>query len=198
MKLQLNLATAPQENHRPFVVGALLTGLLGVLVFVLLAHAAYQSWRASRDLRADISRLESQIQVDRQRRQDLSNYFHSPAAQNIFDRSAFLNSLIDGRSFPWTKIFTDLEETLPPGVRVVSIAPKLVNGRAEVTLQVGADSDESKIKFLEAMEKSSVFSGMIVNDEKPAEQSGAAERLSNAERISDKVLLDLTVWYSTT
>lgn len=192
MKLQLNLSTAPQENHRPFLLGAFLTGTLGILIFVLLAHATYKSWKASRDLRADIARLEGQIQTDRQHRQDLSNYFRSSGAQTVLERSDFLNSLIDARSFPWTKIFTDLEEALPPGVRVVSIAPKLVNGRAEVTLEVGADSDESKIKFLEAMEKSSVFSGMVVSDEKPAQQSGASER------IPDKVLLDLTVWYSTT
>lgn len=193
MKLQLNLATAPQENHRPFFLGAVLTGTLGMLVLVLLAQATYKSWRASRLLRADIARLENQIQQDRRHQQQLATYFRSPAAQNVFERSAFLNSLIDERSFPWTKIFTDLEQTLPPGVRVVSIAPKLVNGRAEVTLEVGADSDESKIKFLEAMERSSVFSGMVVNDEKRVEQGGRA-KMSD----SDKVVLDLTVWYSTT
>jgi Tfp pilus assembly protein PilN len=187
MKLQLNLATAPQENNRPFLVGAVLAGTLGVLVFLLLARAAYDSWRASHDLRAEISRLENQIRADRQHRQALATYFHGAAAQNILDRSAFLNSLIDERSFPWTKIFTDLEQTLPPGVRVVSISPKLVSGRAEVTLEVGADSDASKIAFLEAIEKSSVFSGMVVTDEKRVDRGGA----------SDKVVLDLTVWYST-
>jgi len=188
MRLQLNLATAPQENNRPFLVGSLLAGTLGILIFLLLARAAYDSWRASRDLRADIARLESQIRTDRQHRQALATYFHGAAAQNILDRSAFLNSLIDERSFPWTKIFTDLEQTLPPGVRVVSISPKLVNGRAEVTLEVGADGDLSKIKFLEAIEKSSVFSGMVVKDEKRVDQAGAP----------DKVVVNLTVWYSTT
>jgi len=194
MKLQLNLATNPQENNRPFLAGATLTGTVSMLVFILLAHAAYKSWRASRVLRADIARLETQIQADRQRRQELATYFRSAAAQNILDRSAFLNSLIDARSFPWTKIFTDLEETLPPGVRVISISPKLVSGRAEVTLQVGADGDESKIKFLQAIEQSNVFSGMVVTEEKRAEQGGLADQAG----ISDKVVLDLTVWYSTT
>jgi Tfp pilus assembly protein PilN len=194
MKLQLNLATNPQENNRPFLAGATLTGTVSMLVFILVAHATYKSWRASRVLRADIARLETQIQADRQRRQELATYFRSAAAQNILDRSAFLNSLIDARSFPWTKIFTDLEETLPPGVRVISISPKLVSGRAEVTLQVGADGDESKIKFLQAIEKSSVFSGMIVTEEKRAEQGGTADQ----EGLSDKVVLNLTVWYSTT
>ena len=187
MKLQLNLATAPQENNRPFLVATSLLGTLGILAFLLLARAAYHSWRASRDLRADISRLENQIRADQQQRQALAAYFHSTAAQNILERSEFLNSLIDERSFPWTKIFTDLEQTLPPGVRVVSISPKLVNGRAEVTLEVGADSDASKIKFLEAIEQSSVFSGMVVKDEKKLDRAGT----------SDKVVLNLTVWYST-
>jgi Tfp pilus assembly protein PilN len=187
MKPQLNLATTPQQNNRPFLVGALLMGTLGIFAFLLLARAAYDSWRASRDLRAEISRLESQIRTDRQQRQALATYFHGAAAQNILDRSAFLNSLIDERSFPWTKIFTDLEQTLPPGVRVVSISPKLINGRAEVTLEVGADSDASKIKFLEAVEESSVFSGMVVKDEKRVEQTG----------VPDKVVVNLTVWYST-
>jgi Tfp pilus assembly protein PilN len=194
MKLQLNLATTPQENHRPFLVAAVVTGTVGVLVFVVLAHATYKSWRASRVLRTDIAHLENQIQADRQHRQDLLTYFRGAAAQSVLDRSAFLNSLIEERSFPWTKIFTDLEETLPPGVRVVSISPRLVNGRAEVTLEVGADSDESKIKFLEAIEKSSVFSGMVMKDEKRAEPGTETD----PQRMSDKVLLDLTVWYSTT
>jgi len=188
MKLRLNLATAPQENNRPFLAGATLIGTLGVLACAILAHAAYTSWRSSRDLRAEMSRWEAQIRADRQRRQDLENYFHSPAAQQILDRSAFLNSLIDERSFPWTKIFMDLEQTLPPGVRVVSIAPKLVNGRAEVTLQIGAESDESKIQFLEAIEKSKVFAGMLVKDEKHSEPGAAG----------DKIVLNLSVWYSTT
>jgi hypothetical protein len=82
----------------------------------------------------------------------------------------------------------DLEQTLPPGVRVVSISPHLTNGRAEVTLQVGAETDAGKIEFLEAMEKSKVFSGMVVKDERRSDQPGS----------SDKIVLNLTVWYSTT
>jgi len=188
MKLHLNLATAPQENNRPFLAAAALVGTLGLLAFVLLSHAAYATWHASRELRADVAHWQDQIRSDRQEQQDLENYFHSPGAQQILDRSAFLNSLIDERSFPWTKIFMDLEQTLPPGVRVVSIAPRLVNGRAEVALQVGAETDSGKIQFLEAIEKSKVFSGMVVKDEHRSDQPGAV----------DKIVLDLSVWYSTT
>jgi Tfp pilus assembly protein PilN len=131
--------------------------------------------------------LEATIQASHQRQQSLESYFRSPGAQQVLTRSAFLNSLIDQRSFPWTKIFTDLENTLPPGVRVVSISPHLTNGRAEVTLKVGALTDQGKIQFLQAIEKSTVFSGMVVKDEQRSSQAG-----------QDPIILNLTVWYSTT
>ncbi|HUA00860.1 MAG TPA: hypothetical protein VMB02_11070 [Candidatus Aquilonibacter sp.] len=186
MKLHLNLATAPQPNKRPFLAAAAAVGTVGVLALVVLSFAAYRSWQSSRDLRSDISGLQTEILHDEHRQQELQAYFQSASATQILDRSAFLNSLIDARSFPWTKIFMDLEDTLPPGVRVVSIAPQLEGGRAEVTLEIGAMSDESKIRFLEAVEKSKTFSGMVVKSEHREDRPGA-----------DPITLHLTVWYST-
>lgn len=188
MKIKLNLATAPPQQTRPFLVAAALGGAIGLLALLILAHAVYSSWESNRALRADISRLQGQIRSDRQKQQDLQRYFASAGARQVLDRSLFLNSMIDARSFPWTKIFMDLEKTLPPGVRVVSISPRLENGRAEVTLEVGAQSDQSKIEFLKSMENSSTFSGMVVKEEQRHEETGA----------SDKIVLSLTAWYSTT
>jgi len=187
MKLHLNLTTAPQTNKRPFLAGAAVAGTAGVLALVLLSYAAYRSWQSSRELRSQISTLQDAIQHDEQRQQQLQTYFQSAEAKQILDRSGFLNSLIDERSFPWTKIFMDLEQTLPPGVRVVTIAPRLVDGRAEVTLEIGALTDRSKIDFLETMEKSKAFTGMVVKDERHSDQPG-----------KDRITLQLTVWYSTT
>jgi Tfp pilus assembly protein PilN len=187
MRLQLNLATAPQPNNRPFLAYSALVGTLGVLALAVLSFASYRSWHANRELHGDMARWEASIRTDQQRQRELANDFRAPAAQQVLDRSAFLNSLIDERSFPWTKIFMDLEDTLPPGVRVVSISPRLLNGRAEVTLEVGATDDEGKIQFLQAIEKSKMFSGMVVT----------SERRSDLSVASDKIVLNLTVWYST-
>lgn len=184
MKLRLNLSTSPRENKRPFLAGAVVVGAIGLIAFLILSHSAYVSWQANRAFRADISHWESEIRTDQQKRTALELYFHNPDAQQILERSTFLNSLIGERSFPWTKIFMDLEQTLPPGVRVISIAPKLQNGRAQVALKVGATDDGSKIKFLEAMEKSKTFSGMELKSESSSEQAGS----------TDRITLELTVW----
>ena len=100
MKLRLNLSTTPLENKRPFAAAATLLGGIGILTFVLLAHAAYTSWRANRQLRSEISHWQSEIRANRQQQAALEVYFQTPAAREVLDRAGFLNSLIGQRSFP--------------------------------------------------------------------------------------------------
>jgi Tfp pilus assembly protein PilN len=190
MKLRLNVATAPQENNRPFIAGAMFIGVAALIALVYLAHAAYDSRRANVTLRNETAQLEQRIQADEAHQQDLESYFNRPDVKQIRDRADFLNSLIGQRAFPWTKIFMDLEKTLPPGVRVVSISPKLIDGRADVSMVVGAQNDDAKLKFLEAVEKSPSFSGVTVDDEKVSEQQQAND--------PDRILVRLDFWYETT
>jgi hypothetical protein len=89
MKLRLNLATKPLENKRPFLAAAGTLGAVGILLLLLLSHGAYKSWRANRDLRADISHWENEIAIYKQRQALLQNYFRSPEAQQILDSAAF-------------------------------------------------------------------------------------------------------------
>ncbi len=188
MKLRLNLSTTPLDNKRPFLAATGVLAVVGLLTFLLLGHAAYTSWRSSRDLRAEISRWQTEIRANREKQAALEVYFQTAQAKQVLDRAAFLNSLIGQRSFPWTKVFMDLEQILPPGVRVVNISPKLENGRAQVELTIGAESDESKIKFLQNLERSKVFSDIQVKDDRHSDQISGG----------DKITVQLTAWYSTT
>lgn len=187
MKLRLNLSTTPHENKRPFFAGAAFVGTLGLLALLLLSHAAFRSWRSNRKMRTETSHWQNEIRTNRQKQIELEAYFRSPQAQQVLERAAFLNSLIGARSFPWTKIFMDLEATLPPGVRVVNISPRLDQGRAEIQLTVGAETDDGKIKFLQALEKSPVFSDIQIREERHLDQAAAG----------DKIVLELTAWYAT-
>jgi Tfp pilus assembly protein PilN len=187
MKIRLNLATAPLESHRRFALGAALLGTVGLVALVGLSWHAYSVWQADRSLRADIAKLEKRMDQLRRERRDLELFFNKPEIHKLRDRSAFLNGLIEQRSFPWTKIFMDLERTLPEGVRVVSISPKMNEGGVEVKLVVGATGDESKLKFLRALEESKEFSRVQLQLTRPGRPGEA-----------DRVFLELTAWYSTT
>ncbi len=193
MNLRLNLATSPQANNRPFLAASFLGSVIALVALIVLAHAAYSAWQSQRVLRAQTSALQDRIRASALQQQRLAVYFRGPDAKRTLQRSEFLNSLIDERSFPWTRIFTDLEHTLPAGVRVISISPTLDKGRAEVSLQVAAQTGASEVQFLKAMETSNVFSGLVVQDIKQPQTSTA-----NAQDAQDAFLIDLTVWYSTT
>lgn len=188
MKLRLNLSTKPHENNRPFIAAAVVLGSVGTIALLVLSHAAFSSWRSSRELRSQIAHWETEISTNQQKQKTLDAYFRTAQAQEVIDRAGFLNSLIDQRSFPWTKIFMDLEETLPAGVRVISISPKLDKGRAQVDLTFGAINDDAKIKFLETLEKSKAFSDIQVKSEQHQNQAGD----------TDKVVVQLSAWYATT
>jgi Tfp pilus assembly protein PilN len=189
VKTRINLATAPLENHRRFIAGAGLVGVLGVIAMVVLSIYAYHGWRANHDLRVDIAGYESQINKLAARQGSLRAFFKLPPTVQVMDRAAFLNTLIKQRSFPWTNLFMDLERILPPGVRVVSISPRMASDHVEIRLLVGASSDESKLKFLKALEESRVFSAIQVRQENRSKENSPDR---------DPIQIELVTWYSTT
>jgi len=184
MKVRLNLATSPLENHRRFLLGALATGGLALGLLVQLSFQVYGNWRSSSETRSEMARLQSELTRFREERNALEDFFNTPEARRIRDRAEFLNGLIQQRSFPWTQIFENLEEKLPIGVRVVSISPKMDKGRVEVRLVVGASNDENKIKFLKALEESEEFSRVqVISENRPQRTDG------------DQLLLEVVAWY---
>jgi Tfp pilus assembly protein PilN len=191
MKLNLNLATSPLQNNRRFIAGAGLAGILALVFLIVLSHQTYSTWRANSAIRADISRVQNEIQLEAERQANLARRFESPEAKTVLDRSNFLNSLIEARTFPWPQIFEDLEKTLPPGVRVINIAPRLEGGRAAIKITVGATDDASKVEFLQKLEGSKAFSGIRVSDEK------YSDKQLDKGPGNDRVIVSLEAWYST-
>jgi hypothetical protein len=88
--------------------------------------------------------------------------------------------LIDEQSLNWTQMFMDMEKIMPIGVRLVSIEPKHEKGQVKVALQIGAISDEAKLKFMRALENSPAFKEVREDHENtvdPQANSGDLDRL---------------------
>ena len=188
MKVRLNLATHPLESNRRFVLGAAVVGGVGVLAMLLLSWHAYSTWRADVAIRNQEAQLESDMQRLNGRRADLEAYFNRPDSVRRRELSSFLNGLIAQRAFPWTKIFMDLERSLPDGARVVSIEPKLAGDHLELQLLIGATNDDSKLKFLRTLEDSGDFSQIEV----------LSETRSDKPTDLDRVKLAIVARYSVT
>lgn len=186
MKVRLNLATTPLESNRRFAAAATLIGAIALVALLALSARAYSVWRSDKVFSARQDALEADIAKLRLQRKSLGAFFDNSETVQRRQRAAYLNSLIQQRAFPWIKIFMDLEQILPEGVRVVSIEPKLVGDNVQLRVQVGAASDEGKLKFLKALEHSAEFSHIqLLSESRP----GRPEQ-------TDRVVLQIEAQYS--
>jgi len=164
---------------------ALAIGIPALLLALGLSLKVVRDRAASGVRRVEAARLEKEIEAHTARRNELEQFFSDPATRLLTQRAAFLNSIIDQRSFPWTDLFLDLEKRLPGGVHVVSLAPSLVENHVEVKMRVGALSDKSKLEFLKSLESAPEFSQLEL----------LSESRSGRNEDRDVVILDLTAQY---
>src|SRR6266849_1154913 len=184
MKVRLNLATKALETHRRFLVGAGLTAVVAGLVFLALGWHVHSARKVDAELRARTGKMRQEMAKLEAERKDLERYFKQKDIADLHDRATFINTILDARSFNWTLMFMDLERIMPGGVRVISIEPKQVAGHVELKLTVGANSDESELKFEHALEQSREFTRVQIQD----------VRLSNAvgNQSGDQKVVQLT------
>jgi Tfp pilus assembly protein PilN len=73
-----------------------------------------------------------------------------------------LRGLVDKRAFSWTTLLSSLEDVLPTGVRLVSIAPQLKDGKVTVDIAANARRFEDRHELLRAMDKSPEFEDVFL------------------------------------
>jgi Tfp pilus assembly protein PilN len=190
MRVRLNLATQALETHRRFLAGAGLTAFFAGLAFLALGWHVYSVRKIDAELRAHTQKTRQEMARLEAQRQELDAYFHQKDVSELHDRAAFINTILDARSFNWTLMFMDLERTLPGGVRVISIEPKQVAGHVELKLTVGAASDEAESKFEHALIESKQFTEVQILNV----HSGSIAGVQNGDQ---KVILLTTVYLRT-
>jgi len=188
MRVRLNLATKALETHRRFLAASGLVAAVAGVVFLSLGWSVYSIRRANAEVRRRTAEIQEQMEKAETQRAELEKYFGQKDVATLHDRAAFLNSIIDARSFNWTRMFMDLEHVLPAGVHVVSIAPEQKDRSVKLKITVGATSDDAKLKFIRALEDSNEFSEVRV----------VSERLppNSSTQSLDVKVIELTTVYS--
>jgi Tfp pilus assembly protein PilN len=185
MNIRLNLATKPLVSNRRFLASAALLAVLGGFILLLLGWRFYSLRRADMQLRAKTQVLQTEMAKLQEQRAELDRFFAQPENVKLVDRASFITSVIQARSINWTQMFMDLEHTLPPGVHVLRIEPKLEKGTVSVKFNVGAANQEAELKVLKAFEESKSFSHVELDVEHAATQPG-----------SDPITVEFTAVYS--
>ena len=160
-------------------------GVLGGLFLLVLGWRYYSLRKADTEMRARNAALQTEMASLRVQRAELDRFFAQPENMRLIERANFIKSVIEARSINWTQMFMDLEHTLPPGVHVVRIEPKLEKGIVSVRFVVGAVNQEAELKLLKAFEESRSFSHVELTSEHVANQPG-----------NDPLTIEFTAVYS--
>jgi hypothetical protein len=154
MRVKVNLASRPyQDIGRLIVRWSVVLAAVGVITIglVYLALGAVFSWRSAknqeRDLRAQIDRRE-------QVRTQAESFLNRRENRSARDQSEFINALIARKAFSWTDVLSDLERTVPTGIHVVSIRPKVnENSQLELLLTVAGSSRDARDRAIELVQR---------------------------------------------
>jgi type IV pilus assembly protein PilN len=172
MKIPINLASQPFRRDRAMLAGSLAVGLvlvgtLGALIALIMADRALLA-----DVRSDVNNLNRQVRAATAEQGRLDAVLRKPENAEVLERSVFLNALLYRKGISWTRIFADLEKTIPYNVKVLAIRPS-VNARNDVLLDmtVGADSPEPVIQLYRALEESPLFGSVVEHSSLPPTQS---------------------------
>jgi len=99
MKVRLNLATKPLETHRRFLAGAGFTAVVAGLLFLGLGWHVHSARKVDAEMRARTGKMRQEMAKLEAQRKDLERYFGQKDIANLHDRAAFINTILDARSF---------------------------------------------------------------------------------------------------
>jgi Tfp pilus assembly protein PilN len=150
-----NLARRPFRNERlPNLLFAL--AVLAVVV-ITVRHAfvvrALLPGRTSA-LHDEVMRLEEEAAQLRSEQASLRGVAPEPKA---LARWLVVKDLVDRRAFSWTNLFARLEERIPDGARLVSIAPRVNRGEILLDVQAVVRSPEVGWQFMRTLEEGGDF-----------------------------------------
>jgi Tfp pilus assembly protein PilN len=188
MYVRLNLATQPLVSHRRFLLGSLLLGILGSALFVYLGLHFYNLRKSDEDFRSRLGKIQHDMDRYEGQRADLERFFAKAENRDLQERAKFIGNVIEARSFNWTKMFMELEHTLPAGVHILRVEPKLEAGTVSVKFSIGGTTPDAKVALLKAFEDSKSFTHVELNSTGVIQQTGAA--------AADVFVLDFSAIYT--
>jgi Tfp pilus assembly protein PilN len=158
MKIPINLASQPFRRDRAMMVALGAVAALLAVSLAVLTHLAQVDRQELTALRRDIAALNTRMRSASSGEQRLEAVLHQPQNATVLERSVFINDLIYHKSVSWSRLFTDLEKTVPYNVRIMTLHPT-VDSRNQVMLDmtVGAEKPEALDQLLKAFEGSPIF-----------------------------------------
>lgn len=121
----VNLASRPFVNRRPVRRIAAFLWILGAILFVVAVWLYGEYLRGTSINRARLAEIDAEIEAEDEAVSAVANRIQRLDLEERNARVEFLNGLIEKRTFPWSRLFDDLEDVLLDDIYLETVTPKL-------------------------------------------------------------------------
>ena len=164
MSTRLNLASKPFRNRvLPWTVTALVA-ISSIAALLFIAQSTFKTYSSISSTQKDVTDLRKQLDSLVQKEKAVEIALSPDQKREL----KYAHGLVDRKGFSWSRLFTDLEASLPGEIRVTKIAVKGVgvqDGRpvADLDLVVSCKAASEVTQMIEDMESHGVFHADLVS-----------------------------------
>jgi hypothetical protein len=168
--LRTNLSTRPFYNERGIHVVLTLAGLLVVALTVFNAVRIVSLSRQNTEFSTRINRDRAEAERLTAEATTIRAGINQEELRATLDAASDANRLIEQRTFSWSEFFNRIEETLPADVMLTAVQPSFDQQVPEVLMTVLGRRTEDIDEFIEKLEATQAFSGVLLRQSDPTEE----------------------------
>lgn len=163
MTAKLNLASNPFRNRAFPWTAASLIALASIVGLLFIAQKTYQANKQAETEQREVAELRKQTEDLNKRAEAIKTALTPEQKREL----KYAHSLVDRKRFSWTRLFSDLESSLPGGVRITRISVKevgLENDRpvADLDLVVASKASTTVTDMIQEMQSQGIFTAVMV------------------------------------
>lgn len=172
MSAKLNLARQPFRNRAlPWTITAVIV-VASLLALAFIIRASLQTNAEASRIERDVNSLREQAKALQRNAEEIKEALTPEQLQTL----QAAHTLVDRKRFYWTRLFADLEASLPEKVRVTRINVRDVYLRgnqtyAELELAVAGRTDDDVTQMIGEMDRTGIFQAEPMSQDAQSEKN---------------------------
>jgi len=172
MKIPINLASQPFRRDRAMVLASAAVAVGLALTLGLLIYLTSIDNSQLADLRKSIARLNHQIRGVSAEQAKYDAILRRPENAAVLETSQLINNLLVYKGMSWSRLFTDLEKTVPYNVKVLALHPAVTtDSRVVLDMTLASEKPDAMLQCLKALENSPLFGEVHDRQDRPPTQA---------------------------
>ncbi len=165
-RLELNLARRPFTNDTLLLAGLGLLAAAGLGLTIWNGARFFATGSQVAELEERRTVLQAQVREAESRERILLRDMDTARSELLASRASFASGIIQARAFSWTRLFNELEQVMPLGVKLVAVRPRLDEG-LRIRLDGIARDNESFWELQERLQAWPVFGNVYPDAVQP-------------------------------